>query len=104
MILWLKKRNKLLLCINVCDNILNWVVKKILQSSRLIYWYRVIIVGHAILYQKANVFYDPVCFYILKVFLKKIEFYLFLSLLQINIFLIFSDHFDVLISKIILKN
>jgi hypothetical protein len=34
-----------------------------------------------------------------KHFLKKIFFYL----LQINIFLVFLDHFDVLISKIILK-
>jgi len=40
-----------------------------------------------------------VCFYILKVFLKEIEFFL----LQIKIFLMFLDHFDKLISKIILK-
>jgi hypothetical protein len=41
-----------------------------------------------------------VCFYILKVFLKEFKFFL----LQIKIFLVFLDHFDTLISKIILKN
>jgi len=35
-------------------------------------------------------------------FEKKLIF-LFFSLLQIDIFLVFSDHFDALISKIILK-
>ena len=45
MIIWLKKENKLLLYINVCDNILNWIVKKKLPcfplSSRLriLNWY-----------------------------------------------------------------
>jgi hypothetical protein len=44
----------------------------------------------------------PFC--ILKVFLKKIKFFLFFSFLQINIFFfIFSDNFDMLISKIIFK-
>jgi uncharacterized membrane protein len=37
------------------------------------------------------------------VFLKKIENFLFFSLLQINIFLMFSNHFNVLMSKIIFK-
>jgi hypothetical protein len=45
----------------------------------------------------------PVCFCILKVFFKKIKFFLFFSLLQINIFLMFSNYFIVLISKIIFK-
>ena len=40
-----------------------------------------------------------VYFYILKVFLKEFKFFL----LQIKIFLVFLDHFDTLISKIILK-
>ena len=31
-----------------------------------------------------------VCFYVLKVFFKKIEFFIFFSLLQINIFLCFQ--------------
>jgi hypothetical protein len=35
--------------------------------------------------------------------LKKFENFLFFALLQINIFLVFLDHFDPLISKIILK-
>jgi len=35
------------------------------------------------------------------VFLKKIE--IFFSLVQINIFLVFLDHFDALISNMILK-
>jgi hypothetical protein len=35
---------------------------------------------------------------------EKIKYFLFFSLLQINIFLVFSDHFDVLMSKIIFKN
>ena len=39
--------------------------------------------------------YRPVCFCVSKVFLK------LLFLLQINIFLVFSDHLDVLISKVI---
>jgi hypothetical protein len=43
----------------------------------------------------------PVCFCVSKAFLKKIEF--FFSLLQINIFLVFLDHFDALISKMIFK-
>ena len=42
----------------------------------------------------------PVYFCVLKIFLKKIKFF---YLFQINIFLVFSDHFDILISKIILK-
>jgi hypothetical protein len=40
-----------------------------------------------------------VCFCVLKVFLKKFKF--FFSLLQINIFLVFSYHFNDLMSKII---
>jgi uncharacterized RDD family membrane protein YckC len=51
----------------------------------------------------SNESYNLICFCILKMFLKKIEIFLFF-LLQINIFLIFSDHFDVLVSKIIFKN
>jgi len=37
-------------------------------------------------------------------FFKEIKFFLFFSLLQINYFLVFSNHFYILISKIILKN
>jgi hypothetical protein len=44
---------------------------------------------------------DPVCFCVSKALLKKFENFLFFSLLQINIFLVFLDHFDTLISKII---
>jgi hypothetical protein len=44
-----------------------------------------------------------VCFCVLKMFLKKFKIFLFLSLFQINIFLVFLDHFDALISKIIFK-
>jgi hypothetical protein len=44
-----------------------------------------------------------VYFCVLKVFLKNFNFILFFSLLQINIFLVFSDHFNDLMSKIILK-
>jgi len=47
--------------------------------------------------------FDPICFYILKIFLKNLNFILFFSLLQINIFLIFLNHFDVLILKMIFK-
>jgi hypothetical protein len=47
---------------------------------------------------------NPICFYVLKTLLKKIKKILFFSLLQINIFLVFSDHFDALISKIIFLN
>jgi hypothetical protein len=47
--------------------------------------------------------YGPICFCILKALLKKMIIYLFFSLLQINPFLVFLDHFDVLISKMILK-
>jgi hypothetical protein len=39
-----------------------------------------------------------------KCFLKKLKLFLFFYLLQINIFFVFLDHFDVLISKIIFKN
>ena len=35
------------------------------------------------------------------IFLKKLNFLLFFSLLQINFFFVFSDHFNALISKII---
>jgi hypothetical protein len=35
--------------------------------------------------------------------LKKFKFFLFFSLLQINIFLVFLDYFDALISKMIFK-
>jgi len=45
--------------------------------------------------------YGPICFCILKVLLKKMI--IFFSLLQINPFLVFLDHFDVLISKMIFK-
>jgi len=37
-------------------------------------------------------------------FFKEIKFFLFFSLLQINYFLVFLNHFYILISKIILKN
>jgi hypothetical protein len=47
--------------------------------------------------------FDSICFCISKIFLKKNELFLFSSLLQINNFLMFSDHFDTLISKIIFK-
>jgi hypothetical protein len=40
-------------------------------------------------------------FCVLKAFLKKFEIFLFFSLFQINIFLMFLDYFDVLMSKII---
>jgi hypothetical protein len=47
------------------------------------------------------------CFCVSKTFLKKSKFFLFFSLLQINIFLVFSDYFDVLhennFKKIIIK-
>jgi hypothetical protein len=42
-------------------------------------------------------------FLLLKSVLKKIKKILFLFLFQINIFLIFSDYFNILISKIIFK-
>jgi hypothetical protein len=42
--------------------------------------------------------------YVSKAFLKNLNFILFFSLLQINIFLVFLDHFNALISKIIFKN
>jgi len=48
------------------------------------------------------------CFCVSKTFLKKSKFFLFFSLLQINIFLVFSDYFDVLhendFKKIIIIN
>ena len=44
---------------------------------------------------------DPVCFCVSKAFLKKFKIFLFFFLLQINIFSVFSDHFNALISKII---
>jgi hypothetical protein len=44
--------------------------------------------------------FPPVYFYILKIFLKIINFFLFFYLLQINIYLVFLYHFDVLILKI----
>jgi hypothetical protein len=37
-------------------------------------------------------------------YIKKIKFFLFFSLFQMNIFLVFLDDFNVLISKIIFKN
>jgi hypothetical protein len=43
----------------------------------------------------------PICFCVSKVLLKKFKIFLFFSLLQINIFLVLSNHFDVLMSKII---
>ena len=42
-------------------------------------------------------------FYVLKIFLKKINFFLFFYFFQINIFLVFLGYFDALISKIIFK-
>jgi hypothetical protein len=44
-----------------------------------------------------------ICFCVLKVFLKKKLNFKFFSLFQINIFFVFSDYFDALISKIIFK-
>jgi len=46
-----------------------------------------------------NFYYEAVCFCVWKAFPKKFDFFL----LWINMFLMFSNHFDVLISKIILK-
>jgi len=46
-------------------------------------------------------FITPYLFLFLKVFLKKFK--IFFSLLQINNFLIFSYHFNILILKIIFK-
>ena len=43
----------------------------------------------------------PVCFCVLKALLKKFEFYFIFFFALINILLVFSDHFDVLMSKII---
>jgi len=43
-----------------------------------------------------------ICFCVLKVFLKKINFF-FIFFFKLIYFLVFLDHFDVLISKIILK-
>jgi hypothetical protein len=43
------------------------------------------------------------CFCVLEMFLKRIKFFLIFSLFQINIFLVFLNYFDVLISKIIFK-
>jgi len=45
----------------------------------------------------------PLDFYVSKMFLKKIKIFLIFYLLQIKIFFIFSDYFDALILKIILK-
>ena len=45
--------------------------------------------------------YNLFVFAFQKRFWKNLNF--FFSLLQINIFLVFSDHFDVLVSKIIFK-
>jgi hypothetical protein len=42
-------------------------------------------------------------FAFLKCFLKKFEIFLFFYLLQINIFLVFLNHFNILMSKIIFK-
>jgi hypothetical protein len=42
------------------------------------------------------------CFWVLKVFFKKINFY-FIFLIKINFFLIFFNYFDILILKIIFK-
>jgi hypothetical protein len=47
------------------------------------------------------VLFDPVCFCVSKAFLKKFEIFLFFSLLKINIFLMFLDYFDVIISETI---
>jgi hypothetical protein len=44
----------------------------------------------------------PVCLCILKIFLKKLNFY-FIFFFASNYFFVFSNRFDVLISKIILK-
>ena len=43
------------------------------------------------------------CFCVSKTFLKKSKFFLFFSLLQINIFLVFSDYFDVRMKMILKK-
>jgi len=43
---------------------------------------------------------DPVCFCVSKAILKKFEFYFIFFFALINILLVFSDHFDVLMSKI----
>ena len=47
-----------------------------------------------------------VCFYVLKVFLKKFKYFYFSLYFKLIFFLVFSDHFDVLMSKVIvfLKN
>jgi hypothetical protein len=45
----------------------------------------------------------PVYFCVLKAFFKKIEFYFIFLCLKLIYFFVFSDHFNVLISKIILK-
>jgi hypothetical protein len=52
---------------------------------------------------KYTIEHELACFSVSKAFLKKIKFFIFFSLLQINIFLVFSDHFDMLVSKIIFK-
>jgi hypothetical protein len=45
----------------------------------------------------------PVCFYVLKMFLKKFKILLFFSLFKINFFFVFADHFDIHV-KINLQN
>jgi hypothetical protein len=52
---------------------------------------------------KTENYLGSVCFCVSKAFLKKIKKILFFYLIQINIFLVFLDHFDALMSKIILK-
>jgi hypothetical protein len=42
-----------------------------------------------------------ICFCVSKTFLKKFNFFLIFFLLQINIFLMFSNHFNIIILKII---
>jgi hypothetical protein len=47
--------------------------------------------------------YRPIYFCVSKALLKKFKIFLFFYVLQINIFLIFLNYFNILISKIIFK-
>jgi hypothetical protein len=60
----------------------------------ILYWYINQTQSHYIRFFLKNL--DQVCFCVLKAFLKKIKFF-FIFLFQINIFLVFLDHFDTLI-------
>jgi hypothetical protein len=46
---------------------------------------------------------ESICFFVSKALLQKFEIFLFFSWIQINIFLMFLDYFDALISKMIFK-